>query len=386
MVLQKEVLLFLLDSTSPFFLIGTTILLLVACSNPVEPEFEFTEGLIYIDALATTETGSSYAIVSETKNLFGITKAVEIKDADVSFVNEDSGAKIVLTEMDGIYMPPSEFKINEDELWYLRVLLKDGREYVSVPEKGPKPVPEASFDVLYKKQLVYSEGHERFIPGHEISATFNDPPNDENYYYWRFKSFEKLINCKTCYDYQIYREGTCIIVNPQASSIFEKYYTYECEEDCWEIRYSQNIKILSDEFVNGKMVSQIPVAEVLLYTNDNVLVHLQQYSISPIAYKYLKTLKDLVDNNGGFNSPLPAALIGNIYNSNDSEEFVLGRFTMAASNTTPIFIERIHIRDFELDPRVNTNPEGDEVPQPIVTMAPCNPGRYRTTSEPLGWQ
>ncbi len=386
MALTSGMVVFLRNHIFRLFPLCIIFTLLTNCSDPVEPEFDFKEGLIYIDALASTEIGTSYAIISVTKNVFGDHKAIEVSGASVYFKNQEFGSTVQLEELDGAYFPPPDFRIEENELWNLEVKLPDGREYASQIEKVPQLVIEASFDTNFKSELVYSEGYERFVPGHEITTTFDDPANEENYYFWRYKSFEKLINCEICVDFQVYREGRCIVVNQMADdSPLKKYYTYECEEDCWKIRYSQNVNILSDEFINGKKVTQLPIGEVLLYTNDNILLQLQQFSISPNAYRYFKTLKDLVDNNGGFNSPLPAALIGNLYNINDPDEFVLGRFTVASSRTTPIFIERINIEEPQLEPRVITNPEGDEVPPPMVTMAPCKPGRYRTSLTPMGW-
>jgi hypothetical protein len=39
---------------SPFFL--------TSCIDPVEPEFEFKEGLVFIEGIATTVKGGSYVI------------------------------------------------------------------------------------------------------------------------------------------------------------------------------------------------------------------------------------------------------------------------------------------------------------------------------------
>jgi hypothetical protein len=38
---------------------------------------------------------------------------------------------------------------------------------------------------------------------------------------------------------------------------------------------------------------------VLLYTRQNIAVEIQQFALSSAAFQYFKTLKDLIDNNGG---------------------------------------------------------------------------------------
>jgi hypothetical protein len=164
------------------------------------------------------------------------------------------------------------------------------------------------------------------------------------------------------------------------------YYTYGCEERCWQVRYSDKVNIFSDEFTNGTTISILPVSDILLYTKRNILVELQQFALSEEAYKYYKTLKDLIENNSGFNSPLPAALIGNLYNPGESEDFVLGRFTAAATSVKPIFIERIFIEEEQLESVIYGQAEGLETPPPTVLTAPCEEGRYRTNIQPDGWQ
>ena len=62
---------------------------------------------------------------------------------------------------------------------------------------------------------------------------------------------------------------------------------------------NENIKIFSDEFANGLQITGLPVADVLLYTKENIVIELQQFSLTPKAYDYYRILKDIVDNNGG---------------------------------------------------------------------------------------
>lgn len=173
--------------------------------------------------------------------------------------------------------------------------------------------------------------------------------------------------------------------NPPGSNR-KPYYTYNCDSDCWQIRFNENIKIFTDEFTDGIKINQLPVADVLLYSKKEILVEVQQFSLSASAYEYYKILKDLVDNNGSFNAPPPAALIGNMFNLNDSEEFVLGRFTAASTSTTSIFIDRSTIIEREVGEIIIPQLEGAPIsPLELVSTAPCIESRSRTTIRPEGW-
>ena len=110
--------------------------------------------------------------------------------------------------------------------------------------------------------------------------------------------------------------------------------------------------------------------------------------MTPDAFDYYKVLKDLVDNNSGFNAPPPAALIGNIYNPNDPDDFVFGRFTAAATSSTDIFIERGNIPENSLETQMPLSIEPtfmSPYPPPATIEAPCNEGRFRTAIQPEAW-
>lgn len=359
-------------------------ILFSSCIDPVMPEFEYREGLVYVDALITDIEEASYVRILESVSEFGVNKNVFVGNAQVSFVNTKSGNVVDLVEDENTYIPPPNFAAKIGEQWELRVLLPNGKEYRSEPGILSGPVKMGELEIRYDPELSFQDSYNTVVPGHSISVSFDDPVEEENYYYWRFRSFEKLIYCKECFE-SIFRYGECETNPPVAISPREPRYTYACEGDCWKVRYSDEIKIFSDEFTNGTTISNLQVGEVLLFTKDNVLVELQQFSISPNAYRYLQTLKDIVDNNNGFNSPLPAPLVGNIYNANDSDEFVLGMFVAAPASKKSAFIERIFIEEPQLEARIINSPEGLELPPPIVFYAPCQESRSRTAIMPNDW-
>jgi hypothetical protein len=130
------------------------------------------------------------------------------------------------------------------------------------------------------------------------------------------------------------------------------------------------------------------VGKIPLYTKQDVLVEILQLNITEEAHKYYKTIKDIVDNNSGFNAPLPSALIGNFYNPEDSEDPVLGRFTAAAGSSKSIFVKRGDIPQMTVGAFRVPQPEllGDPLPNPITYETPCLEGRNQTKIKPLTWE
>jgi len=354
-------------------------ILLFTCTNPVSPDYQFIDGLIYIEGFVGTTERSSYVTITESNVDPNYYRNIFVSGASVYFVNEDTGNKINLVEGNSEYIPPTNFKGEIGDKWRLEVELPNGKNYLSEVEIINPSVPAKEIGVRYDKQLEFLEDYNKYIPGHEVTITFDDPANQTNYYYWRSKIYDKVNICKICYNGK-FRNNECI------SEPNVEYYTYWCESDCWQIDYGSKIYIFSDEFSNGATTSALPVANIHLNRKTKILVEVQQFSLTQKAYTYYKTIKDLVDNNGSFNAPLPAALIGNIYNANDANEYVLGRFTASSAFTKSIMIDRTLVEESSIEKPFTANPEPEPFgPAPHYISAPCEENKYRTSIEPQGW-
>lgn len=368
------------------------IFFLTTCTEPVAPEFEFKSGLMTVEAIVSTSQGISFVTINQSVVERDRYSNIFMNNAEVFFMNTNSGAIVTLVEAEdeNIYLPPVDFSAAVGEVWELDIKLQDGRNYKSLPETVLEPIAISATTVTYEPEFIFNTELDRLVPGHSISVDFDDPPNQRNYYYWNFRSFEKRPICEVCTGH--FRDGVCNVWNSDLEPGPDPgYYTYICESDCWRIRYNENIKIFEDEFANGSAINQLPIADILLYTKEDILVEVQQFSLSKSAYDYYKVLKDLVDNNSGFNAPPPAALVGNMFNPNDNEEYVLGRFSTASGTVETIFIERDNIEEGAIT-GIQRIPEGS-VPNPWpplppgdpVLDAPCIEGRYITGTRPEHW-
>ncbi|ASV29302.1 DUF4249 domain-containing protein [Maribacter cobaltidurans] len=357
-----------------------SFLSLLGCTNPLSPEYQFVEGIIYIDGFVGTTEGSSYVNITESdvalyyRNIF-------VSGANVSFVNEVTGEKIALFEEDFKYVPEDiNFKGAVGEKWYLEATLPNGKTYVSDVETINPSVPIKDLSFKYEDRLEFIEDYDAYVPGHKVLISFDDPENQDNFYYWRYKTYDRPSFCKICYRGR-FRNENCI---PDENV---EYYTYLCEtDDCWQIDYGSKIYIFSDKLSNGTSTSSLPVADILLTRKTKVLVEIEQFSLTLKAYEYYRAIKDLVDNNGGFNAPLPAALIGNIRNPGDPDEYVLGRFTAASAFTKSIMIDRTTVEESAIENPIMPRPEPPpSSPGPSYLYAPCIESRYKTPIEPEGW-
>ncbi len=369
----------------PFSLICSLLFLPSACIDPVEPEFEYREGLLFIEGFASTVPGTSFVLINESSTEFGVYAVNFVTGASVNFENTDTGAMVALNEVVGAYQTPFDFFASPGENWKLNITLADGRTYESTPELVLDAVPIDNIEVDYDPELAFREmDGGKFVPGHSVSVSFQDPADRANYYYWTYRTYENLDFCEKCRE-GVFRDDECRSFPIDGRG--RRYFDYTCDVECWKIRFPESISILDDKFSNGKNISKLPIGDILLYTKENMVVEVQQFSLTPAAYDYYKVLKDIIDNSSGLNAPPPAALIGNLTNRNNADEFVFGRFTAAATSVASIFIDRSAIEDPELEAREPIVQEafGDPLPPPITTIAPCSETKFRTAITPPGW-
>ena len=360
---------------------------LSSCIDPVTPEFKILEDLILINGIASSIEGASYVTVNESVVDYGTYKTKFLPGCIVKIINNDR--VIDLIETYDAYFVPKDFKVSEGETWELKVQLPDGTEYRSSPETIQEKVDVSSINSDYDLELYFDESLSRYVPGHRILISFQEPGDKENFYYYQYKSYERIFDCFTCYN-GVLRNSECI--STRGYRWARSYYTYLCDSPCWRIRFNEKVELFSDLFTNGKMVNDLIVGEVPLYTKQDILIDFQQYSISEEAYKYYKTLKDLLENNSGLNAPLPSPLIGNLYNPNDRDENVLGRFTVASGSSKSIFIPRRKLDGgfIEYSERSQREEYGDPVPMPLgmndyPIYVSCDEGLYRTSFQPENW-
>lgn len=369
----------------------TLSIFLFGCVDPVRPEYDFIDGLIFIDAIASTSLDASFVKISQSVVLNGRNHNEFVEGAIVVFVNTETNDLVYLNEEEEIYVPPGNFIVNEGEIWELDITLSDGKKYRSLPEKVLESIEINNVKATYNPELLYDDALGEYVPGHSILVDFNDP-SEENFYYWSFRSFEKINYCERCGN-SIFRNGFCESNPPGANR--KEHYDYSCESECWLIRRSQNIKIFSDEFSNGLSITSLPIADVLLHTKQNISIEIQQFAISNSAYKYYKVLKDIIDNNGSFNAPPAAPFIGNIFNVDDEDEYVLGRFTASATTTRSIFIDRSSITEEAIEPLkrrliescTEVCPPSECLSGPCreIRTAPCTENHNRTSIKPQEW-
>ncbi len=266
------------------------------------PRILVVEGNITTDAIPYTVklTYSGPIVYSDT-----IPDEYLEKEATVSIADDLGNATPLVYTSQGVYATTDADYIGKTGRTYsVTVVLKDGKKYISVPEKIPAAVPVSNINVTFVNQF------DMYTPTYlNVAVDVKDPVNEENYYRWTFYSYSgrqtKGVSC-----------GINCIKN----------------EFCYQKNIDKEVRILSDADINGNEIRDQIVGRCYIYTYLNAFTDISQISLTREAYQFWKSYQDQQTRTGGILDPLPASIRGNVHNAENTNDFALGYF--AASSVT----------------------------------------------------
>ncbi len=230
----------------------TMLVFITSCIDLVDAEYNYQDNIIFIDAYALTEVGTSTVSIKRSKwfEAYNSYSVEFVTKAKVRFENMNTELMIdFIADSTKVYVCPPDFAVKEGEVWKLHIELADGRYFESKPEKVKAAIPINEIRAEYSPEVVYYAPREKFVPGHRICIDWQDPEGEENYYLWKYKTFEPLYVCKTC-ERGILRNEVC-----QSLRFGPEYYNYLCDPACWQIKYEKEPVIFEDLLFDGATIT-----------------------------------------------------------------------------------------------------------------------------------
>jgi hypothetical protein len=274
-----------------------------SCIKKVDVETRNVAPILVVEGAVTTDT-VPYTVKLTYSGPLGSSENIPDqyleKNATVT-ISDDLGNNTTLVYRDqGVYETTDPAYIGKAGRTYqVTVLLKNGKKYVSIPEKikAPVPVTQVSTQFVYKFNF-------DFPTYLNIYADAKDPGQEENYYRWTFINWvlrqTKGVSCGF----------GCIM------------YEY-----CYQKYVDKEVRLLSDAAINGNDIKNQLVGRCYIYSYGNPLIDIAQQSLSREAYQFWRAYQDQQSRTGSILDPLPASIKGNVRNAADSTDYALGYFS-----------------------------------------------------------
>lgn len=292
--------------------------LLSSCLEPYQPpELNNDLNSLVVDGFIDIANQTATVRLSRTAKLSAKQSFAAEPGAQVSLEDFGHGTFIPLVENpSGVYVA-SGLPLSAAGQYRLHISTTQGRSYVS-DDIGLKQSPP--IDSVYWK--AESDGVHVYIDTH-------DPASQSGYYFWDYQETWQ----NNAFMDPLYKVLVDTIVERTPS---EKTYS------CWTTQPSTGILIsstrkLSEDAVRGFQIMFIPRGSAKLFVEYSIEV--RQQVLTESSYQFWEGLKKTTENIGGLFDPLPYRLIGNVHNTANPNEPVLGYVSGGATHKLRIFID-----------------------------------------------
>ena len=309
-------------------------------------------------------------------------------------VVENGQTRYDLTETEpGFYAMPTSFLGKVGNTYQLAIETAAGQKYLSTVETLLSVPPIARIYDKFNARGVFDRSTSAGqIATNDFYVDFQDPADQRNFYRWSSVTYEIQKICATCRGGRYYVETTGAGCRTDNGLSVNNFFDYECQSLCWDIFRSNSLDIFSDVYTNGKLQKDKLVAQIPLYQSNPALVVIRQMSLSSGAYRYYKLVQDQSVNTGTLADTPPAPIRGNVSNTADETELVLGYFSASDVAENRYWLERQNTSGALPFGLFSTKNGRDPIYEPpsgvrgVIPLAECLPGNSRTPNSPSGWR
>ncbi len=276
-------------------------------------------------------SGNSYLVVEGFINpgneatTIKISRTVKLTDSvGLSMENgatvtvESNGGKWPLTELGGgeYYAPPLNLDISQK--YHLRIKLANGQEYLSddAEAKVTPPVDDITYNIK--------------PDGLQINASAHDAANKTHYYRWEYDETWKF-HSRYISNYKVVNGD--VVPRQVEDQIFT----------CFGTHASSTVVLANTTKLEADVASNIPITNIIP-SSEKISVRysilLKQYALTKEAFDFWENLRKNTEQLGSIFDALPSQIKGNIHNTANLDEPVVGFIGVNTVTQKRIFIDK----------------------------------------------
>lgn len=308
-------------------LIVTITAILSACIEKYSPIIDRYERLLVVDGTLTNLSDSLIVKLSKSSS-FQEPDIEPYRGCQVYIIDENYLIVDLVEIDDGKYMYlDSSFHAEIGISYQLHILTPDGKSYESNWSKMPKPSPIDS--VYAAKEIKYYDQGTQKLYGYQFYLNNHCVDNEVKYYLWRFSE---------TYEYK----ATFRIHFTWDNELIPFHYTDSLRR-CWKTSKVTEFFTYSTKYIVPPILQDLPINFTSTQTKKLSIRYsllVRQLSIDEQAFNFWDALKQQNISGEDLYMHQPFQITGNIYNVNNTDEPVLGYFTVASVTEKRIFVNK----------------------------------------------
>jgi hypothetical protein len=280
------------------------LIVLPGCIDPYDYPFEERTNYLVVEGSITTVPGPHAVTLTTTRNIRNEENAFKLRMQNASVTIATSSGRVErLIEQDtsGVYYTSADFRGEVGEKYQLKIVLEDGREYLSDSVQLQAMPDIDSIGIRYGSESYVSDLNSALQrKGFFIDVFVDEPAKQTNYYRARWR-YTYLINTvgqapRTCW----------INVSPLEYGVF-----------------SSEQAVTND--ITQYPLFFLPVRGVMFAEKIKVDVTISSENFA--SYQFWNSVYNTTYRQGGVFDPAPAFIPSNVHSVNEPGEIVLGQFS-----------------------------------------------------------
>lgn len=304
------------------------VLISASCIDEYLPEIHKYENLLVVDGKITNGPGP-FTVQLSLSTSVNLPKYTAYTGCTV-FILDNEGTQEELTEVtDGIYQTaPDGIEGIAGRNYKIKIISPEGENYESDFEELKTPV---AIDTLYANleyQLV--SGYSFDLPGYQFYINTVPSAENDNYFLWQL---EKTFQYTSDYFIKYYFENRNLYPFQPTDSL----------STCWKTEMVDEIILYNTYNLSEPVVEQFPLLFVSTETRELSIRYsllVKQLTISKETYDFWESVQKQNSGEVSLYTQQLYHIRGNIRNTNDPGESVLGYFTVAGESVKRIFVNR----------------------------------------------
>lgn len=298
------------------------ILALVSCKERYTPNTSSTNhNILVVDGMINAGADSTFIKLSRTVPLGS--KNVANPEIGATLIIETSAndTYTLVEKGRGTYVaPPLNFGLNKK--YRLKIKTRNNANYLSdfVDVAVAPQIDSVNFAIKPS--------------GLQLYVNASDPTNKTRYYRWDYEEtwiFYAQYNSNAKWE-----GGPNVVERPSAESIYQ----------CWASASSSTITIGSSAKLSKDVIHLAPLTDIVSNSEkltEKYSILVKQYALTKEAYEFWENLKKNTESLGSIFDVLPSQLTGNIQNTTDVDEPVIGYISAGTIKTKRIFITKAQL-------------------------------------------
>ncbi len=300
---------------------------LIACEEDFNPELDDFDAVLVVDGSITDMPGPYTIKLSLSSGIFEDDQQV-VEDAIVEIIEEGGVRETLVENQPGNYITSiNGIQGTAGKSYKLSIQLQNGKRYESEYQRMPSTIniDTVEAEIEYR----YLSIQQPNVPGYQFYVNADEAENSENYLLW---SLEATFKYESDFTIDYIYNNRIIYPYPNPTEF----------KTCWRTDQINEVFTINTSTLSEPKIERLPLNFARIGGRELSIRYsllVKQLTITQEAYNFWNKLQGQIESQESLYNSQPFQIRGNLFNTDDPNETVLGFFLVAGQDEKRIFVD-----------------------------------------------